>query len=126
MSRHIHEDIWHERAWAPGKYGGYARVSTGRTKIVRYVKVGLDQAQVLHKAGVTLYKWKKARRSGCADTGFRAINGTWWVSFHLELCRRGELSRLHAGNVHPKTLAAIKRGTVSYCVLVDGDEVQTG
>jgi hypothetical protein len=123
VSHHIHEDIWYEQTWGRLKKGTVGRVPTGNTKTVRYVRVGLDQAQVLHKAGVTVYKWTKARRRGMVCIGTLDL---WWTSYHLERCKTAELSRLHANDVHHKTLAAIKRGTVSYCVLVDGDEVQTG
>lgn len=108
MDKDRFEDVW------------FARDGT-KARTVVMQKVHHEQAEVLYKAGATIYKWYKERRI------IRVSPYSWELgyvypelySYHVGRCDKRELKRLHKGDVHPRTREAEKRGTVAYCVILE-------
>lgn len=104
-------DTW--RRW----YGAHIEYKT-----VWFQKVHHEQAEVLYKAGVTIYKWYRTPQPYSrvyAYTQYPTLSDTGWCSRHIEACRQRELNRIHKGKPHHRTLKSEQRGTVSYCVMLE-------
>lgn len=112
MDKDRFEDMWFRApalAWPDGP--------TEKTVVMQ--KIHHEQAEVLYKAGATIYKWKSERRRQPVATNLFLVQTGGWYSYHVRACDKRELKRLHKGDVHPRTRESEKRGTVAYCVILE-------